>query len=160
MTEETPTFEDVLQETTSDCACKTAAQAVRFTSSIFTYDRDVVSIRQAAKGGELPKYISIALRCLITYLSHYLTLTGHPKARRMYDKMRHHLSWIHLANEVRRTLKDCCSCAQDGSQLNHRRKLPLSPAAGLLELVALDALGPLQKQSSGNQNLVTINDCY
>lgn len=71
----------------------------------------------------------------------------------MYDTMGHQFFWTQMANDVHTTKKECRSCAQDGSQIKHKRKLQMFPAAEPLEFMTLNLLEPLPKMLSGSQHV-------
>lgn len=68
----------------------------------------------------------------------------------MYDAMRPAFFWLHIANDVHTTMKACYSCVQHESQLKHKGKPHLSPAAWPFKFLAIDILGILGKQHGVN----------
>lgn len=129
--EESPTLGELLQAQPSDRECLAAAQTIGFPASLFIYDRDGVLIRESQRGRAPEKYVLVALRARTLYLSHYLTLTGHPRDRLMYDTVRNHFFRLHIPNNVHTTVKESSSCAQRRSQTKHKDNLQLFPAVVL-----------------------------
>lgn len=66
-----------------------------------------------------------------------------------------------MASDVYQVVQDCCSCAANrGTIHRHQKKLQLFPAAGPLESISMDLLGPLPKTLHGNQHVLVIKDRY
>ena len=81
--------------------------------------------------------------------------------RRMYDTLRRDFYWPNMANDVATVVRNCTSCAKvRGVKHSHQHFLKLFPAAGPLEYVAIDILGPLPKSAKGNQYILVITDRY
>lgn len=134
----------------SDSKCQAAGKSVRLPASWITDDHHGFLVRQVRVSRALQKYVPVTLHAYLLYLSHYPTLARHHREQRMYDTMRRHFFWSHMANDVHRTEEDWSSCAQNVSQVKHIRKLPLFPAVGPVEFVAIDVLGPLLETLLGN----------
>lgn len=78
--------------------CHAAAQRDGFTTSLFTYECDGVSVRQAPVNGALRKYRLGALQARILYFFHDLTLPEYLREQCMYATMRHHFFSLHMRN--------------------------------------------------------------
>ena len=79
----------------------------------------------------------------------------------MYQTMRKSFYWPGLAKEAYEVAKRCAECAQEQlASQPVRTLLKLFPAAGPLEFVAIDILGPLPKTSQGHQYLLVISDRF
>jgi Integrase zinc binding domain len=95
------------------------------------------------------------------YMSHYPLLSGHPGATRMYQSMRRLFYWPAMAADAYATVRRCTTCSRDRIKLRqHNSFMKLFPAAGPLEFVALDILGPLPKTKGGNRYLLVISDRF
>lgn len=92
------------------------------------------------------------------YVLLYSFLPAHPRERRMYDKMGHHLFWLPIAKNEQMTGKYCSSCAQYQIKTEHEHRLQKLPAAGLLQLGVMAILGMVPKTSLGSQHLSTMTD--
>lgn len=78
----------------------------------------------------------------------------------MYITRPHHLYLRHMTNDVYTRVCKFHSCAQNGSQGTHRRKLQIFSAAGILEFMAIDFLELLPETTIGNENMVIIMDLF
>lgn len=96
--------EGVLQAQVSNRMCKTAAQTVR-SPALFTYYGDDGLVSQVLLHGALQKYLLVASRDHILYVFHNPSSRGHPRERWMFDQMRHHCVWRHMANENQKSKK-------------------------------------------------------
>lgn len=134
---------EFLQAQTSDRECQATAQTVRLPAYLFPYDHYRVLLRRAAVEGALQNYVPVALRSHVLYPSYYPSLAGHPRERHTYNIMRNHFFCPHMTIDVHATVKAWRSCAQNGSQRKHKRRLEPYPAAGILEFVAAGILGLL-----------------
>lgn len=63
-----------------------------------------------------------------------------------------------MALDVYNTVSSLKSHAKNGRNAKHERCFLLLPAAGPLELVAMDISGPLPKPIKGNQHVVITTD--
>lgn len=72
------------------------------------------------------------------YLLHYPVLNGHPDERRLYGTLQHEYYCPLITREAYTQVPDCQSCAVHGTRNRRQKKLPLFPAGGLLEFLALD----------------------
>lgn len=61
----------------------------------------------------------------------------------VYDTMKYHFVWLHIASDVHTTVKECRSCTHYGFKMKHNHKLQDFPAFGLPKFVAIDMCGPL-----------------
>ena len=111
--------------------------------------------------GAIQRLVPENLRQRILKMAHYPRLAGHPGSRRMYDTLRRDFYWPNMANDVATLVRNCTSCAKvRGAKHSHQHFLKLFPAAGPLEYVAMDILGPLPKSAKGNQYILVITDRY
>lgn len=159
-TTETPTFENVMLAQAWDPECQTASQIVGFPGSLFTYHCNRVLVRQVPVDKALQKYFPISLWTHIPYFSHYVTLTGHPRKGLMFDARRHHLIWLHIANNVPTTMKNGRLRLGDGFRVIYTCKLQLFSVSEPLVPVAIDILGPLQKPALSSQHAFIMTECY
>lgn len=74
--------------------------------------------------------------------------------------MRNHSFWQLMTYNVRKTVEECHSCANEGFQLKNNCKLQSRPAAGPLEVVAIAFLVSLPKLTSDNQHIDITPDRY
>ena len=66
-----------------------------------------------------------------------------------------------MASDAFATVRNCTSCAATrGTLVKNQKDLKLFPAAGPLELVVMDPLGPLPKIAPGNQHVLVITDRF
>lgn len=91
--EEAPTLEESLQAQASGLEGQATPQTVVFSAFSFTYDHDVVLVRQVPVSRALHKYLPVALRVCILYRFHYPIFTKQPRQRRLYNTIRHHFFW-------------------------------------------------------------------
>ncbi|CAN8064065.1 unnamed protein product [Agarophyton chilense] len=66
-----------------------------------------------------------------------------------------------MAHDVYTFVGQCESCVRTrGGIRKHRKYLMLFPAAGPLEFVAIDLIGPLSKNKNGYQHILVITDRF
>lgn len=63
-----------------------------------------------------------------------------------------------MANNAYNTVDDCPGGAAPGTRGRHHKQVPLTPAAGPLEFLAMDILDPFSKTESGNQDVFVLTD--
>ncbi|CDF32918.1 unnamed protein product [Chondrus crispus] len=107
------------------------------------------------------RVVPTRLRPRVLYLAHHPRLAGHPGATRMYYTLRREYYWPHMASDAFSTVRNCTSCAATrGTLVKNQKDLKLFPAAGPLQFVAMDLLGPLPKTAHGNQHVLVITDRF
>lgn len=151
-------LEEFLKERGADGDCEAATQTVGHSVSCYFFDCDGMIFREAQIDGGRQKDVLIALHARILYSSHYPTSAGPTRETRMYHTMRQHFYWLHMANVVYKPGRKFRSCTQNWSRVTHKQKLQLFLAAGPLEFVAIDILGPLPRTKTGNQHVFIIKD--
>ena len=155
------TLQEMVAEQASDAFCQAKAATVGHSASDFFYDRHGVLVRRSTLDGALQAVVPSSLRPRVLNMAHYPKLAGHPGTRRMYDTMRRSFYWPLMANDIHKLVRSCQSCAKaKGAKHKHQHKLKLFPAAGPLEEVAMDILGPLPKSEAGNRFVLVITDRY
>ena len=66
-----------------------------------------------------------------------------------------------MANDAFGIVRNCASCAAtQGTLVRYQKDLKLFPAAGPLDFVAMDLLGPLTKMGHGNRPVLVMNDRF
>jgi transposase InsO family protein len=106
-------------------------------------------------------YIPEALRERVMYLAHYPATAGHPGGRKMFYTLSQQFYWPTMVADVYQYVKQCHECTKENSDLVKRHKaLRLFPAAGPLDFVAIDLLGPLTRTKAGHQYLLVISDRF
>ena len=66
-----------------------------------------------------------------------------------------------MASDAFSTVRNCTSCtATRGTLVKNQKEIKLFPAAGPLEFVAMDLLGPLPKTTHRNQHFLVITDRF
>lgn len=138
--------------------CQATVQTVGLPTLLFTYDCDGDLAQKASVDGALPECVPVTLRPRILCLSHYQTSSRHPRERGIYDTLRLHFFWLHVASDVHKRVKDWHLCAQDGSQMKHKRKFQLFSTSGTLEFVVIEILAPLQRATAGKQDVVIVSN--
>lgn len=79
----------------------------------------------------------------------------------LYSMLRRDYYWPFFAHDLYKYVSRCTSCIQNRGGLGkHRKYINLFPAAGPLEFVALDLLGPLPETSKGYKNFLVITDPF
>ncbi|CAN8073108.1 unnamed protein product [Agarophyton chilense] len=155
------TIEELLQAQVEDEYCKEPAQLVVTPGCLFDYDRFGLLCRHSPLDGALERVIPTSLRAGFLYLPHFPHLAGHPGCQKMYQTLRKFFHWSQMAQDLWKTARNCASCAQiRGSRADHQAKLKLFPAAGPMESVAMDMLGPLLKTSHGKRFVLVITDRF
>ena len=109
--------------------------------------------------GTLQRVVPKRLRAKVLYLAHHPHLAGHSGGTRMYYTLWREYYWPHMAKDVFSHVRNCASCAATrGTQVRHQKDLKLFPAAGPLDFVAMDLLGPLPKTAHGNRHVLVMTD--
>lgn len=78
----------------------------------------------------------------------------------MYDVAQHYIYSTYKVNYVHTFVQECRTCAQNGFQMTHKRKLQLLSALGPLEFKAIDILGLIPRTTIGSQHVVLIANRY
>ena len=79
----------------------------------------------------------------------------------MYYTLRREYYWPHMASGAFSTVRNCASWAATcGMRVKNEKELKLFPAAGPLEFVPMDALGPLTKTAHENQHVLVNTDLF
>ncbi|CAN8070204.1 unnamed protein product [Agarophyton chilense] len=155
------TREEFLREKAQDAYCRTLADQIRFKGSLLDVDHIGYIMRRSTLDGSLQKVVPKALHTRVLYLAHYSQLSGHPGATRMYYTLKQQFYWPHMAHDVYTFVGQCESCVRTrGGIRKHRKYLKMFPAAGPLEFVAIDLLGPLRKTKNGYQHILVITDRF
>ncbi|CDF39905.1 unnamed protein product [Chondrus crispus] len=155
------TVEEFLREQAEDPFCRAAAETVGNPDSRYDVDRYGFVVRKSPLDGTLQRVVPKRLRAKILYLAHHPRLAGHPGGTRMYYTLRREYYWPHMANDAFSTVRNCASCAAPrGTLVRHQKDLKLFPAAGPLDFVAMDLLGPLPKTAHGNRHVLVMTDRF
>ncbi|CDF38306.1 unnamed protein product [Chondrus crispus] len=150
-----------LREQADDAFCRAAADTVGEPNSKFDVDRYGFLVRKSPLDGTLQRVVPNRLRPRVLYLAHHPRLAGHPGGTRMYYTLRREYYWPHLASDAFATVRNCTSwAATRGTLFKNQKDLRLFPAAGPMEFVAMDLLGPLPKTAHGNQHVLVITDRF
>jgi len=153
--------EELIAAQSKDEYCRKLMTESDTEGSRFSYDEEGVLIRLSPLDHAQQRVIPLRLQARVLYLSHYPLTAGHPKGSKMYDTMRRHYYWPNMANDVYQTVRDCRACAQTrGTFYKHQRPLRLFPAAGPLEFIAMDLLGPLTKTRRGHTDILVMTDRF
>ena len=153
--------EEFLRAQAEDAFCRFAAEAVGTPNSKFDIDRYGFLVRKSPLDGTLQRVVPTRLRPRVLYVAHHPRLAGHPGATHMYYTLGREYYWPHMASDAFSTLRNCTSCAATCRTLvKNQKDLKLIPAAGPLEFVAMDLLGPLPKAAHGNQHILVITDRF
>ena len=155
------TAEEFLQEQSKDPFCIAKAKMVGDANSHFDVDQYGFLVRRSNLDGALQRVVPKTLRARVLYLSHYPRLAGHPGGLRMYMTLRREYYWPHMANDAFAVARDCRSCRRiRGTRFTYQKYLKLFPAAGPLEFVGMDLLGPFPKSKKGYLYILVITDRF
>lgn len=126
------------QEQAEDRLCKQAAARAGQPGSQFDHDRCGFVVQKSALDGKLQRDVFKRLRARVLYLAHYPGLAGHRGGSGMYYTLRR-------KNDVLSVARKCHFCAKTRYTVwNHQQHLKLFPAAGSLEIVAINSFGSLR----------------
>lgn len=78
----------------------------------------------------------------------------------MYDTMQWKFLLPHMANDVYKVASSFETCARNFERLNRKRHFTLFHAAGPLEFIAVNILGPLARTKNGNALFIVMTDRY
>ena len=155
------TTEEFMAAQSNDAFCKTQAGTVGQPGSQYDYDRHGFLVRKSRFDGALQRVVPHSLRARVLYSAHYPRLAGHPGGTRMYMTLRRDFYWPHMGSDAIAVARDCRACAQvRGTANTYQKYLKIFPAAGPLEFVAMDLLGPLPKTKSGHTYVLVITDRF
>lgn len=115
---------------------KWAPKLWNFPPHDFNYDCSGALVWQASVDRTLRKYVTVAFRTRILYISYHPTLPGHPRKLRMYDTMRHQLFCLHKANDVIRQR----TIATHAPKVDFKRSISVS--SHYYQLLEHSSLGP------------------
>ena len=155
-----PDIETFIREQKEDPYCREMAAEVGRVGSQFDVDENGVLCRRASTDQALQRVVPRTLRRAILYHAHYPCTAGHPGARKMYDTLRRQYYWPHQATDVYVLVERCPECRKNRPSAKHQRELKLFPAAGPLEFIAMDILGPLPRSKKGNRFITVMTDRY
>lgn len=102
--------------------------------------------------------VPTSLRTRILNIAQYCSLPGDPGDCWLYDSLRQGIYCLNMVINVHKVVNNCTKCSRMGTKPNHQIKSELLPAAGLLDFVAIDILGPLSKAKARNQFVVVMID--
>ena len=119
-------------------------------------------MRIAETDGTLQIFVPLKIRQRVLYLSHYTPLAGHPGITKQFYTMRQTFYWPGMVADIRKTLQNCHACVQERIKLRtHSAPMKLFPARRPLEFVAIDILGPLEKDATdGSRYILVITDRF
>lgn len=78
----------------------------------------------------------------------------------MYDRLLHEFPWPHMAADAKHIASECHSCAWNNPTYRQKRKPQLFSAVELLDLFAIDMLGPFSKITQHNHYIFVITDRF
>lgn len=136
------------------------AQPVGTPKSAFNLNQQGVLIRRANLDGAIQLIALKSLRGHILRLTNHPLLAGRPGGRWMYETLRRHVFWPHIAADVYSTLKTCQRCPKMQTKFAHQRQLEQFPANRSLKIIAIDILGPLPRTKEGMRYVVFMTDRY
>ena len=138
-----------------------AARTLGNPGSRFDVDRYGFLVRKSPLDGTQQRVVPKRLRAKILYLAHHPRLVRRPGGTRMYSNLRREYYWPHMANDAFSTIRNCAPCAATwGTLVRHQKDLKLFPAAGRLDFVAMDLLGPSPKTTHGNRHVLFMTDRF
>lgn len=140
--------EEILREQQEDAMCQDIVDSLDDgRNTPFKLNEDGVLIRTATPFQQI--VIPESLRARVLNMMHTQVTSGHPGERRMYQTMRKIYYWPSMPVDVYAFVRSCTFCARERVKLRkHANPLVLFPARAPLEEVAIDILGPFQKQAA------------
>lgn len=121
-----PYFHEFIEAQSVDPSCSKAVTSVGKPSSTSTHDTDGVSMRVLPIVSASKRLVPAILRTKFFRLCQYALLPGHLRERHIYDMMFCKFCWLHVANKVYATVRDCRLCARDRQPSNKQRKPRIS----------------------------------
>lgn len=107
------TVKELLEALASDHTCIQAPQIIGPSNSIYTFDTGGALVQVSPIDGASQRYISTTLRQRIVHLCQHSLLAVHPSEREVYDTMRQHCLWSHMADDVYSTVTRCMLCTSN-----------------------------------------------
>lgn len=90
-------------------------------------------------------------RQLILIVSRYTQIAGQPGKRCVYDILRCHFYFPHMATDVDHVVSTSPSCAWNNQNYRQWRKLQVSPSTGSVDFAKIDIEEPFPKTTQDNQ---------
>ena len=154
---------ELLAEQRNDAFCqKVLTRQSKRLDSLFFEDNDGL-LKRRTKGPHpyIQTVVPFTLRDRLLKLSHEPPIAGHPGETRMFETLRMHFYWPHMAADVHWYVRNCRPCAKKRSKYRKtKRLLKLFPATVPLESIAIDILGPLTRTRKKNRYLLVISDRF
>jgi hypothetical protein len=94
-------------------------------------------------------------------VAHNSKLSGHFGRKKTLQRIRREFYWFEMREDVAIWMQRCDVCAQS-KVTNTKPKAPLGsiPVGNPLDCVTTDIVGPLPRTPRGNNNIITVMDCF
>lgn len=99
-----------INEQGNDQYCSQVSFTLQFAGLMYNYDRNGFLTQKSPMDRAVQKVVLTLLRARLLYQSHFLTPSGHPGERCMYNKIRREYCWLPTANHLYMTVRDCRNC--------------------------------------------------
>ena len=154
------THEELVREQASDNFCR-GIRAKLDSGKLVPFEEDPSGVLVRTQEAHPQVVIPRSLVPRVLTLAHQPPGSAHPGETKLYTTLRRHFYWPTLSVDAITTVKNCVSCARNRVRLRRSaKKLHLFPAAGPLEFVSIDILGPLLRTGRGNRFLLVISDRF
>lgn len=137
-----------------------ASSTVGFPGLTYKYDSKRLLLRIGPIDEPVQTVVLTSLHAQPLYQSDYLTLQGHPGERPMYETIKRQFYWLHRANDVNNTVRDCPEFLWNKPSEDCRRPLQIFRAGGPLKFDAMDLLRALPRMSKGKEYELVMWDLY
>lgn len=134
--------------------------AKRYNWYMLNFDTEGAIVWISLIDGAFQQYIPTTRRPVILHICHYSLLAELLGERQMYDTIRQHFYWTHMANDVYITVAKRLSSARNRRMNKKQKKLPLFPPSGPFNFVTVDILRLLPKDERRNKYIVVVTDRY
>lgn len=137
--------------------CRTGSRTSRLMLLLWTWRRPH---RDNNNWWHPSKFAPVSLRDFILYLSHCSKLAWHPVRDVCTTPCENTSLGSRRASNVYILLHKCRSCAQNRSDVTHKRKLQLFSAVRFLYFAAINISGPMPKATNGNWHVFIMKDRF
>lgn len=147
------TLTEFITAYSTDADCPTAFTFVEKPNTRYKIKCDGVSISASPLTCTLQQIAPTSLYPYSVQLCHFSPIVSPPGEHGMYDSVNSGFHCPHMSGDNYATVKDCCFCVQNRTNVELQRQLKLLFPEGPLEYIGVDILRPLLKSKERNQFL-------
>lgn len=154
------TLDEVISERSTNVDFCTTLTSGGRPNTLFNVDTDGMAAQVSSLKGASHRVVPTSMYPRFLHLCHYSLLVSHPVELRKYHSMRKESYWLHIANEVLATVRDCCFYTHNRTVGKRQRQpKPFSPK-GTVKYIVMNIFGQLLKTKQRNQFAVLMTERY